>query len=113
LRDVDILDTRLRGLDDDDGGAPWRTNVRYPNVWTAAVRTAAATPTGQVFLGFSRFPAARSAEDPQHVTTVRITDMRFVPGPRPVEQPLSRDNLFTARVRLGADGTVLDETLGR
>jgi membrane-bound metal-dependent hydrolase YbcI (DUF457 family) len=111
LRDIDVLDARLRSGDDSD--VPWRTNVRYPNVWTPAVLTAATTVTGGVFLGFSRFPAARSVEDPQHITTVRITDMRFVAGPAPVDSPLRRDNLFTARVRIGPDGRVLDETLGR
>ena len=112
LRDIDLLDARLRGADD-GSEAPWRTNVRYPNVWTPAVVTAGATATGQVFLGFSRFPAARSAEDQQHITTVRITDMRFVAGPAPVDQQFRRDNLFTARVRLGPDGRVVDEGLGR
>lgn len=112
LRDVDVLDARLRGADDDPE-VPWRTNVRYPNVWTPAVATAAFTTTGQVFLGFSRFPAARSVEDPQHITTVRITDMRFVAGLAPIDQPIRRDNLFTARVRIASDGRVLDEALGR
>ena len=112
LRDIDILDARLRGAGEDTD-VPWRTNVRYPNVWTPAVATAATTATGGVFLGFSRFPAARSVEDPQHVMTVRITDMRFVAGPAPVDSPLRRDNLFTARVRIGPDGRVLDEALGR
>ncbi|MBI3401364.1 MAG: metal-dependent hydrolase [Acidobacteria bacterium] len=112
LRDIDILDARLRGVED-DGDAPWRTNVRYPNVWTPTVRTAASTPTAQVFLGFSRFPAARSAEDAQHVTTVRFTDVRFVAGPAPVNQPIRRDNLFTASVHVSPDGRVLDEAIGR
>jgi len=111
LRDIDVLDARLRSGDNTD--VPWRTNVRYPNIWTPAVATAATTVTGGVFLGFSRFPAARSVEDPQHITTVRITDMRFVAGPAPVDSPLRRDNLFTARVRIAPDGRLLDETLGR
>jgi len=40
---------------------PWRTTLRYPNVWTPTVQKAAATHLGQVYLGFSRLPAARSA----------------------------------------------------
>ena len=34
--------------------------VHYPNIWTPAVFQAAQSPTARVFLGFSRFPAARS-----------------------------------------------------
>jgi hypothetical protein len=110
LRDVDLLDARLRG--DDTAEAPWRTNVRYPNVWTPTVAAAAATHTGQVLLGFSRFPAARTALDAQGRAVVRITDMRFVNGPGSSPAQPSRNLMFTAHVRLGADGSVLDEGLG-
>jgi len=86
--------------------------LRYPNVWTPAVRTAAATRLGQVYLGFSRFPAARSAVDAHGVTTVRWTDMRFAGGAFALDQPGPRTNPFTATVRLGGDGQVLEQSLG-
>ncbi|MBI3492057.1 MAG: metal-dependent hydrolase [Acidobacteria bacterium] len=111
LRDVDLLDARFRGAED-DADVPWRTTLRYPNVWTPSVATAAATRTGQVFLGFSRFPAARSVVDAQGITTVRVTDVRFVAGPGLIDQPVSRDTLFAARVRIGADGRVIEQSLG-
>lgn len=111
LRDVDILDARFRA-GEEDPAAPWRTNVRYPNVWTPAVSAAATTHTGQVLLGFSRFPAARSAVDARGLTTVRITDVRFVNGPAPGPAQPSRNLMFTAHVRLATDGRVLDEGLG-
>ena len=74
---------------------------------------AATTHVGQAFLGFSRFPAARSAVDSHGDTTVRWSDMRFAGGPLGLDQPGPRSNLFTAAVRIGADGRVLDESLAR
>ena len=112
IRDIDLLDRRYRepeiGSD-----VPWRLTLRYPNVWTPVVVKAATTPVGQAFLGFSRFPAARSAVDSHGDTTVRWTDMRFAGGPLGLDQPGPRSNLFTAAVRIGADGRVLDESLAR
>jgi len=81
MHDIDLLDERFRDPDNEDGGeVPWRLTLRYPNVWTPAVQTAATSRVGQVFLGFSRFPAARSAVDANRVTTVRWTDVRFAGG---------------------------------
>ena len=111
IHDIDLLDRRYREPED-DSDAPWRLTLRYPNVWTPEVQRAAATHLGQVFLGFSRFPAARSAIDPHGVTTVRWTDVRFAGGPFALDQP-SRANMFTATVRLAPDGQVLEERLGR
>jgi hypothetical protein len=87
--------------------------LRYPNVWTPAVQHAATSRLGQVFLGFSRMPAARSAVDSHGVTTVRWTDVRFVGGPFALDQPAPRTNVFTATVRISADDRVVEETLGR
>ena len=112
LRDVDLLDMRSRD-GDDESEAPWRTTLRYPNVWTPTVTHAADTRLGQLFLGFSRFPAARSAIDPHGVTTVRWTDVRFAGGGVALNQRRAAPNFFTATVTVGADGQILQERLGR
>jgi membrane-bound metal-dependent hydrolase YbcI (DUF457 family) len=112
IHDIDLLDGRFREPEN-DADALWRLTLRYPNVWTPMVQKAATTRLGQVFLGFSRFPAARSAIDPQGVTAVRWTDVRFTGGPGALDQPAVRENIFTATVRLGPDGQVIEETLGR
>lgn len=111
LHDVDVLDARLR-RPPEAGEAPWRVTVRYPNQWTPAVHTAAAATLPQVFLGFSRFPAARSFTDPRSgETTVRWTDMRFAAG-LTLDQRVGRSSLFTATVRLDKDGRLIDEKFG-
>jgi hypothetical protein len=52
LHDIDLLDPRfLTSMSAPDG--IWRTNVRYPDVWTPAVVAAAQSESAQVFLGFS------------------------------------------------------------
>src|SRR5262249_9776951 len=75
IHDIDLLDSRFRNPET-DSEAPWRLTLRYPNVWTPAAGRAATTPLGQAFLGFSRFPATRTATDGHGVTTVRWSDMR-------------------------------------
>jgi len=110
IHDLDLLDERLRDPAD-ASAAFWRLTLRYPNVWTPAVFEAARTHLGQVYLGFSRFPAARSVVDPKGVAIVRWSDMRFasqtiVDRTRPADP-------FTATVRLAPDGSVIGETLGR
>src|SRR5258707_9257583 len=88
VRDIDLLDPRLRGSDDTN--ALWRTLTRYPNVWTPAIGQAATSHLGQVFLGFSRLPAARMVVDrATGVTTVRFLDMRFAAGPVTMDQPVT------------------------
>jgi len=111
MHDVDVLDARLR-RPPEAGEAPWRVVVRYPNQWTPAVQTAAAASIPQVFLGFSRFPAARWVRDPRTAeTTVRWVDVRFVAG-LTIDQR-ARAGLFGATVRLDRDGRVLDQQLGQ
>ena len=112
IHDIDLLDPRYR---EPEAGsdAPWRLTLRYPNVWTPVVFQAAGSPLGRVFLGFSRFPAARSAVDATGVTTVRFTDVRFAGGPMGLDQAGPRTNLFTATIRIAADGRVIEEKLGR
>lgn len=111
LHDVDVLDTRLR-----EGPSAaetfWRMTIRYPNVWSEEVETAATTRLGQAFLGFSRFPAARWVVDSRSGTTiVRWTDMRFVGG-LSLDRAAGRGTLFTATVRLDRDQRVIDEHFG-
>ena len=89
----------------------WRQAVRYPNVWTQPVAVAATTRTGRVFLGFSRFPAARSFVDPTGVATVRWNDMRFAGGIYSLND--RRPDPFAVVIRIGPEGHILSETLGR
>ncbi len=90
----------------------WQLPSRYPDKWTPDAVSAATTRTGQVFLGFSRFPVTRSFRDVGGVTTVRWSDLRFVwDAPLRPGSTMSR-NLFSATVRLDAQGRVLDERLG-
>jgi hypothetical protein len=112
MHDVDVLDTRWRGSIQ-PGEAPWRVTVRYPNVWRPPVHLAAAAPVAQVFLGFSRFPAARSVLDPATgIATVRWIDVRFAAG-LTLDQRLGRSGLFQATVRVDQDGRVVAERLGQ
>jgi membrane-bound metal-dependent hydrolase YbcI (DUF457 family) len=111
IRDVNLLDAVFRTPS--GAGAMWRLTLTYPNQWTPAVVQAAGTRVAQAFLGFSRFPAARSFVDRDAVTTVRWTDVRFSAGPRPPGAPSdSVANLFTATVRIAAGGRILDAQLG-
>jgi hypothetical protein len=111
VRDVNLLDTVFRTQA--GAGAMWRLTLRYANQWNLAVVRAAGTRVAQAFLGFSRFPAARSFVDRDGITTVRWTDVRFSAGPRPPGVPNdSIANLFTAAVRIAADGQILDARLG-
>jgi membrane-bound metal-dependent hydrolase YbcI (DUF457 family) len=112
MHDVDVLDARMR-QPPQAGEAPWRVTVRYPNVWRPPVAAAAAAPVAQVFLGFSRFPAARSFFDPENgIATVRWIDMRFAAG-MTLDQRLGRSELFQATVRVDSDGRVVDARLGQ
>ena len=112
LHDVDLLDSRFSDPAS-DREAFWRLSIRYPNQWTPEVFEASRTRLGQVLLGFSRFPAARSIVDHEGLATVRWTDMRFVGGAVGLDQPARQMNLFTGTVRIAADGTVLLERYGR
>jgi hypothetical protein len=111
IHDIDLLGRRF-GEPDAESEVPWRLTLRYPNIWTPEVERATRTHLGQVFLGFSRFPAARSVVDSKGIVTVRWSDMRFAGGPFALDQPTGRVAPFTATVRIGPDGTILEETLG-
>jgi inner membrane protein len=89
----------------------WSASRRYPDIWTAAVFQAATARAAQTFLGFSRFPAARSFVDHEGRATVRWTDMRFAMGDIGSQRARTRD-LFTVTVHVNAKGTVEQEGLG-
>jgi membrane-bound metal-dependent hydrolase YbcI (DUF457 family) len=112
IHDVNLLDGRFREPEA-ESDAFWRQTIRYPNIWNADVTRAAQTRLGQVFLGFSRFPAARTARDSAGAVVVRFTDMRFVGGPLISEQPARRVQPFTATIRFAPDGTLASERLGQ
>jgi len=112
IHDIDLLDSRFRNPDT-DSDAPWRLTLRYPNVWTPAVDRAATTALGQAFLGFSRFPAARTAVDAHGAATVRWSDMRFAGGIAGLEQPTRSVNPFTAIIRIDAGGRVVEQRIVR
>ena len=112
MHDVDVLDARLREPPG-AGAAPWRVTVRYPNVWGPPVHQAADARIAQVFLGFSRFPAARSFVDPAtEIATVRWIDVRFATG-LTLDQRLGRSGLFQATVRVDQNGRMVEERLGQ
>ncbi len=110
LHEIDLLDGRLP--DTDLASRLWRLTVRYPDQWRPVTLTAAETRTAQAFLGFSRFPAARTFVDPTGAATVRWADMRFAGGIFSLQAP-RRPDLFTVSVRLRPDGSVAKETLGQ
>lgn len=112
LREVSLTDARFRAA-----ASPhevlWRETVRYPNIWTSVATRAAEAPLARIFLGFSRFPAARTSTDASGVTTVRFIDMRFAAGLVALEQPVRRPQPFSATIRVAAGGGIVDESLGR
>ena len=103
LRDLNIIDRP-------DPTAP-PTRRHFPNEWTPAVTKASQTRLGQIYLGFSRFPAARSFVDRDGSAVVRWTDMRFVTGIRRTEQGTGRIP-FSAVVQLDPSGMVIEERFG-
>jgi len=108
MRDVDLITGR--GLSTE----ALRTrilSVHVPNQWTPAVTQAAHARTAQVFLGFSRFPAARSVVAEDGTATVRWSDLRFVQGM--LDDPRQfRRGLFGATVVVSPEGRIVEERLG-
>jgi membrane-bound metal-dependent hydrolase YbcI (DUF457 family) len=111
IRDVDLLASGLRGSAGAADPAP-RLSIRYPNVWTPAVFAAARTDPARVFLGFARFPSARSSVDETGETTVHWTDMRFVGGLVSLDRPVRPADMFAVLVRLDREGRVIQARLG-
>jgi len=85
--------------------------TRVNNHWTPLVAEAATTPTAQVLLGFSRFPAAQLLQDGTGSTVVQFTDQRFAIDGN--TGPASRRSaLFTVTVAFDASGAIVQERLG-
>ena len=110
IHDIDLLDRRFVDAGG-DRAAFYRQSIRYPNQWTPQVFAAARTNLGQIYLGFSRFPAARSVVEPDGFATVRWSDMRFVGGALGLD-PSRQTDLFTAIVKFAPDGTILRQQFG-
>jgi inner membrane protein len=85
--------------------------THYPNIWTPSVFQAAQSSVGQVFLGFSRFPAARSVIAADGATTVRWNDLRFTSETTPNLRERA-PNRFAATIQLNSNGKVVHERLG-
>lgn len=114
IHDIDVFGSELRASEirEDDRGET-RTTLSFPNQWNESVIAAAETRLGRVFLGFSRFPAARSfVNGKTGETIVRWTDMRFVIEPIATDQPTGRAEPFTATVRFDRNGRVIEQRLG-
>lgn len=111
MTDVNVLGSGLRAIRSNQEAVS-RVRVSWPNHWTPAVFSAARTEVGQVFLGFSRFPAVRTFVDGDGVTTVRWVETRFIRGPLVGNQQNTRAGFFTATVRIDATGRILEERLG-
>jgi hypothetical protein len=109
VRDLDLLTGR--GLSRADTIATRTLAVRVPNQWTPAVSRAAQADVAQVFLGFSRFPAARSFVAEDGTATVRWSDVRFIQGA--LDDPRQfRRGLFGTTVVLAPDGRIRESRLG-
>ena len=91
--------------------SPRELPVYVPNQWTPAVVRAAAAPSAQVFLRFSRFPAVNSTIDADGTATVQWSDMRFTPPVVGNGRELRR-GLFGATVVVAPDGSILRHRLG-
>jgi inner membrane protein len=83
----------------------------FPNAWTPEVVKASHTRLGQIYLGFSRFPAADSLVTGDGSTVVRWSDMRFVTSIRRTDEE-TEGAAFSAVVRLDRSGTVVGEHFG-
>ncbi len=105
VRVIDVLKTSAAGT------ALRLESVHVPNQWTPAVQKAAAGSIARIFLGFSRFPSARSVINKDGSVRVRWTDVRFdttaEPGPRQ-----GTGSLFAVTIDVEPDGRILRERFG-
>lgn len=85
--------------------------TRVPNDWNSIVRTAAAAPSAQTFLGFSRLPAVQLSVEPDGSAVVRWVDLRFFRDMDDVQDAV-RKSLFGATVVIDGSGHVVRHELG-
>jgi hypothetical protein len=107
VRTLDLLSDNERPLPSDVR----LLAVHYPNIWTPAVFNASQAPVAKVFLGFSRFSAARSSVAADGGAIVRWTDLRFL-SDTGTDLRARAPNLFSATVQLGPGGQVIRARLG-
>jgi membrane-bound metal-dependent hydrolase YbcI (DUF457 family) len=105
IHDLDLIDAAL------GSSAAQRVRLFFPNEWTLQTQMASETNLGQTYLGFARFPAARTSVDADGGATVRWSDMRFVGGPLRLDQRPQREP-FSAVIRLDPGGRVIEERFG-
>jgi membrane-bound metal-dependent hydrolase YbcI (DUF457 family) len=110
IREIDLLESDLAAIRGPMEGESLVT-IHYPNRSTPETALAAATPTAQIFLAFSRFPAARTSTDSSGIATVRWTDVRFIGGLLSLTGE-RRPTPFGVTVRLSRDGTILEQRAG-
>jgi inner membrane protein len=108
IRDINLLDG-LAGTSRPTSTVR-RVSTRFPNQWTPSVEQAARSDVGRVFLGFSRFPAARSLREADDRTVVRWSDMRFATGVARNGQRSS--GLFSTVIEVGPGGEIYSQRLG-
>lgn len=105
----DVADLDLWQPDDDLTRRP-RFRMLPPAPRAERFRTEAASPIGRVFLDFARFPTETSTVDGD-ATTIRWRDVRFMAPPARAGRTLP--DMFAIWVRVGADGRIIAEGMGR
>lgn len=105
-RDIDLVEFAPPPI------APWRLVQRVPNRWTPKTLTAAQTETAQIFLGFSRLPAASAVQAPDGNTLISWSDVRFTTGASRNFQDARRADFFSATVLMAPDGRIVEHRLG-
>ena len=108
IHDLDLIDATFRS---GSSSKTPRVRLYFPNEWTLQTTMASETRLGQIYLSFSRFPAARPSVDSTGTSTVRWSDMRFVGGPLRLDARQQRD-AFSAVIRIDSGGRVIEERFG-
>jgi len=86
--------------------------VSFPDEHGTIVAKAATAPLAQVFLGFSRFPAAEAITQHDGNITVHWYDMRFAERPTAPGDGRQHTSPFGVWVRLSPAGAIVDQGLG-
>jgi membrane-bound metal-dependent hydrolase YbcI (DUF457 family) len=108
IRSINVLERAQRRAGEQSRTASEALHVT--NQWTSDAMRAALTNVGQVFLGFSRFPAVH-ATVLDGEALVQWDDMRFRTRRTVVTPNRTRGSLFTATVRISRHGEVIEQEL--